>query len=240
MLLALHLLALGVGTIIFWGMIILHRRARELQRKVSPDTNTCLPGRALAQRPAVWLAIHSIDSKAVLPALEFSYPVSRSRQDALATQRELFINPPLDGWIIVTGSRLPRPGDDVDACFHFLVRLSRELGQVQLFMADAVKRHHAWVRAENGRITRAYAWANETIWNQGPRTLAEIELSMKCFDYGEGAEAEGWPKEERAGANVAKVPALAARWGFYPAALEHNGGIPADGITGKSSRLHQD
>ena len=237
MLLALHLLALGVGTVVFFGIIILHRRARELPRATNSDSETIVPGRASAQGPAVWLAVHSTDSKTILAALELSHPVPCPWRDGIAGQRELFIAPPVNGWIIVTGSQLPQPGHDVDACFHFLVHLSRMLGHVQFFMADAVKRHHAWVRAENGSITRAYAWVNETVWNQGPKTLAEIELNMKCFNYGEDTPTEDRTTKTITTANIEKVSGLAARWSLDPATLNDNAWIPADGVAGKSSRF---
>jgi len=238
MLLAVHLLALGVGSIIFFGMFILHRRAREQQCTGNSVTNFSILGRATAPGPVVWLAIHSTSSKPVLAALGISDSVPCPWREGIAGEHELFIGSPVNGWIIVTGPRLPQPGHDVDACFHSLVRLSRALGHVQFFMADAVRGHHAWVRVENGVVRRAYVWANETVWNQGPKTLAEIELNLKCFNYGEGARDRA--AQESAAANVGKIPALAARWSFDPAALNGNGCFPADGVTGKPSRSYQD
>jgi hypothetical protein len=237
MLLAVHLLALGIGGVVFLGIIILHRRARELPPAANSDSKIVVSGQASAQGPAAWLAVHSTDLKTILAALELSHPVPCKCRDGIAGQRELFIAPPVNGWIIVMGSGLPQPGRDVDACFHFLVHLSRILGHVQFFLADAAKHHHAWVRAENGRIKRAYAWVNETVWNQGPKTLAEIELNMKCFDYGEGTPMEDRTAKTIAAANVEKISGLAARWSLDPAALDDNGWIPADGVAGKSSRF---
>ncbi len=235
MLLALHLLALGVGTVIFFGMVVLHRRARELERKPVSDCKTFLPGGSSVPGPAAWLAVRSTNSKAVLAAFGLSYPLPCPWHQGIAGEHELFISPPVNGWIIVTGSRLPQPGHDVDACFHFLVRLSSSLGQVQFFMADALRRHHAWVRVENGIVTRAYAWVNETVWNQGTKTIAEIELNMKCFNYGVGTGVEGQIMEASAAANVEKVPALAARWSLDPASVHDDGRITADGFTGRPS-----
>ena len=73
---------------------------------------------------------------------------------------------------------MPDPAVDVDACFRFVVDLSRKLGQVQFFSASRILHHHAWVRVEGGRVVRAYAWAGETLWSQGLRTPAEKELGM--------------------------------------------------------------
>jgi hypothetical protein len=238
MLLAVHLLAMGVGTVVFFGIIILHRRAREQRHAANAAPKQLRPGRGLAQGPVVWLAVRSTHSKTILTALGSSHPAPCPWRDGISGQCELFISPPVNGWIIVTGSRLPQPGHDVDACFHFLVRLSHALGHVQFFLADAVRWHHAWVQVQNGVVTRAYAWVDETMWNQGPKTLAEIELNMKCFDYGEGAEDR--TMEESAAANVEKVPALAARWSLDPAMLKGDGWIPADGAVEKSSPSHQD
>ena len=67
---------------------------------------------------------------------------------------------------------------------------------------------------DEGCVTRAYAWAGETLWNQGVKTLPEIELGLKCFAYGESPATTN-----NAEANVKKVPLLAARWSLDPAAI---------------------
>jgi hypothetical protein len=93
--------------------------------------------------------------------------------------------------------------------------------------------HHAWVRVENGVVKRAHAWTGETVWNQGAKSLAEIELNMKCFGYGEDAGIE-------AAANVRKVSSLAARWSFDPAAVDETLQNSTNGIAGKASRFCRD
>jgi len=152
----------------------------------------------------------------------------------LAGEAKLFIAPPVKGWILVFGSGLPEPQDDVDACYRFVVELSRRLGHVQLFSASRILHHHAWVRAESGRIIRAYAWAGRTLWVQGQRTRAEKELAVTCLDYADAVEgAGGFGLPDRITANVDKVPLLAARWSLDPAAiderfLEHECGIAGE------------
>ncbi len=126
----------------------------------------------------------------------------------------------------------------MDECFRFLARISGQLGQVQLFHADRILHHHAWARAENGIVTRAYAWAGETIWNQGAKTPAETELSMKCFGYGEDPNADSWAAVEWTAANVGKVPLLATRWSLDPARINERARKHAEGIAGESSRVY--
>jgi hypothetical protein len=130
---------------------------------------------------------------------------------------ELFVAPPVNGWILVVGAALPDPSDDVDAFFRFVTRLSRKLGQVQFFSASRILHYHGWVKAERGRVVRAYAWAGKLLWNQGAVTPDEKELGFKCFDYAEEEESIWRDQTDVIGTNMEKVPLLAARWGLDPA-----------------------
>jgi hypothetical protein len=130
---------------------------------------------------------------------------------------------------------LPDPAVDVDACFRFVVDLSRKLGQVQFFSASRILHRHAWVRVEGGRVVRAYAWAGETLWSQGPRTPAEKELGLKCFDYGESPDGAPGGRLELVVANADKVPLLAARWSLDPAQVDEGFLAQEQGIAGEPS-----
>jgi hypothetical protein len=103
---------------------------------------------------------------------------------------------------------------------------------VQFFHAEKLLHHHAWARLEDGGVTRAYAWAGETIWNQGVQTGAEIELQLVCFPYGESAGA--WETAELAALNVQRIPRLAARWSVDPgettASFPNHGASEPDAI----------
>src|SRR5437667_2277984 len=123
-------------------------------------------------RPGCWLAIKSRSLRAVQAALGLHNPKPCSFREGFTNGERLFIAPPVHGWIIVVGSDLPDPSEDVDACFRFVLGLSRKLGQVQLFNASRIMNHHAWVRAERGIVVRAYAWAGKTLWKQGQRKPA--------------------------------------------------------------------
>ncbi len=160
------------------------------------------------------MAIRSANPKIVQAALGLNRSTLGSWSEGMVGGRDFFISPQVHGWVIVTGPGLPNPSDDVDACFHFLIALSRRLGHVQYFHANGILHHHAWARMDEGCVTRAYAWAGETLWNQGVKTLPEIELGLKCFAYGESPATTN-----NAEANVKKVPLLAARWSLDPAAI---------------------
>ena len=147
--------------------------------------------------------------------------------------QKLFISPPVTGWVLVVGSLVPDPGEDVDLCFRFLQKLSLELGEVQFFSVNRAVGHHAWARFERGRVIRGYAWAGETLWNQGPRTWAERKLGMKCCDYGQTQERPAGL--ERSSANTEKVPLLASIWSVDPASIDDGALTDALGIAGDLS-----
>jgi hypothetical protein len=218
MLLMAHFLALGVAVMVFGWMIFLQRRNHVVEIFHSSAGGIFPRQTAAAIRPATWLAVRSTEPQTI--------------RVLLPKKNGFFISPQIDGWVIVSGPGLPDPGDDVDACHLFLTALSRELGQVQFFHAERLSAHHAWARLEGGCVIRAYAWAGETIWNQGAKTLTEESLGLKCPGYGEDSPAGFWAAKENVLANVEIIPQLAARWSLDPETL-----IRADGITGESSRL---
>ena len=97
--------------------------------------------------------MRATDPRTVQAALGLNQPIPCSWTEGMTGERSFFIGPPVNGWIIVTGSGLPNPSCDVDECFRFLARISGQLGQVQLFHADRILHHHAWARAEKARLS---------------------------------------------------------------------------------------
>jgi hypothetical protein len=155
----------------------------------------------------------------VQAALNLYRPTFCSWEEGLAEAREdkLFISPPISGWVLVVGSGLPEPAEDPDRCYRFLAALSRKLGHVQFYSASRVVNHHCWAMLERGRVYRAYAWAGETLWNQGPTTAAEKELNLLCFAY--ATEQNAFAIRESLAANCEKIHQLAARWSLDPGAI---------------------
>jgi hypothetical protein len=188
--------------------------------------------------PSRWLAIRSGNPQLVQAALGLNNPKPCSWEEGLsaAHEQKLFISPPIRGWVLVMGSSLPEPNDDVDKCFRFIVELSRKLGQVQFFSLNRAVNHHAWVHAEQGVIQRAYAWSGKTLWNQGTLTRAEIELVMKCYGYGEGEERVDYGRPDPAVLNTERLPLLASRWSLDPTSLDARMFKENQGIAGRLSR----
>jgi hypothetical protein len=192
---------------------------------------------SLIRRPTTWLAVRSRNVHAVQVALGLNNVQPCTWLEGLSGEEKLFIAPPVKGWVLIVGSGLPDPADDVDVCFRFLTSLSQKLGHIQYFKANRVLGHHAWVRVENGEVMRGYAWAGTTLWNQGMETRAEREFGLKCFQYFESPD-QTFEDSEIAAANVEKVASLASRWSLDPASVDENLFEHAYGIAGEPPRLY--
>ena len=240
------LLLFGLAFIMGAGLVVMlvHAARGDRTRGQAPrqalitQASFAHPGAPYFPRPACWLALKTCNLLAVQAALGLHHPKPCSWAEGFADEEKLFIAPPLKGWILVIGSRLPDPADDVDACFRFVLALSHKLGEVQFFSASPILHHHAWVRAEHGRIIRAYAWAGRTIWNQGPRTPAEKQLHLKCFEYADPVQSTSFGQSEAIAVNVDKLPQLAARWSLDPAAIDEHFLYHEQGIAGEPSRRY--
>jgi len=235
-LLLLFSLAVSIGM----GIVVLVVRRATARQNEAGGVTGCGP--AVIQEtpcafrwPGSWLAIKSRSSRAVQSALGLHNPKPCSWIQGLAGEEKLFIAPPVKGWVLVIGSGLPDPGEDIDACFRFVLELSRKLGQVQFFSTNRVLHYHAWVKADRGHVVRAYAWAGKTLWLQGAETLAEKELSLRCFDYLDPVELPAFGQPDVASLNADKVPLLAARWSIDPGRIDARFLEMEPGIAGESS-----
>lgn len=209
-----------------------HRELGRLRPEQDPFAETHLTA-SFFQAPTRWLAIRGHHPREVEEILGVQHSRACSWGDAIAAPFEprLFISPPVNGWIVVMGCDLPDPADDIDECFKFLAALSQRLGEVHFFARNRAVSHHGWARLEHGQVVRAYAWAGETLWNQGAVTAAERDLQLRCLAYAQGLESFGLSGRELLAANTDKVVRLAAAWSIDPTAVESSM-LEAKGIAG--------
>jgi hypothetical protein len=241
LLMAIFVVTLGIGLICL--LLVLHflrsgsLTRRRVYRQYFPETGEKTSQHVGMGLPNRWLAIKSSNPLRVQQALHLHKPMPCSWADALAKPQDqkLFISPPVAGWVLVFGSGLPDPSDDVDKCFKLILDLSRKLGHVQFFSLNRSLNHHGWAKASHGEILRAYAWAGQTLWNQGPITPSEIELDFKCLDYAEPMHKIRLSDPNPFVSNTEKVPALAARWSIDPAAIAPRTLRESHGIAGELS-----
>jgi|tagenome__1003787_1003787.scaffolds.fasta_scaffold20618983_2 hypothetical protein len=235
-------MALGIGLICL--LLVLHflRSGRLAQRRLLKRDDWWSGERkfqsSIFTTPPRWLAVRCGNPLVVQAALGLNRPIPCSWEEGLtaAHEQKLFISPPISGWVLVMGSVLPEPAEDVDKCFRFISALSRKLGHVQFFSVNRVVHHHTWVQAEHGQIQRAYSWAGKTLWDQGQATLAEVQLGMKCYGYTETMDRNAFMQQDPAAMNAEKVSLLAARWSVDPNAIDGRRLKASQGIAGEISR----
>lgn len=239
--LGLLLLILAVGGLFVW-MATRHARERKAwaeaelgNRARSHWTASGVFRPEIFESPCRWIAVRTTEPRAVQKALKLANPTLCTWAEGMAEARDrrLFITPPLGEWVLIVGSGLPDPSDDVDQCFHLLTELSRKLGLVQFFSLNRAVGHHAWARLDCGEVLRAYAWAGHVAWNQGPPSPAEIGLGLKCYDYHEQPECVWSGAPDPFLHNVERIPSLAARWSVDPTSLDERHFIAGRGIAGE-------
>lgn len=203
------------------AFVLLHRRHVRQWRRQNRTVDqlarvTSARRRLLAfPLPQRWVAVRSANTALVREVLGdvaavqgWSEALSRCRE------RSVFVSAPVDGWTLVVGGGIPDPVADIDDAFRFLSDLSREVGDVQFYSADRVLNFHAWARLRDGRVLRGYAWAGETLWNEGRATLDERLLGLRSRDYGAEMPVLRYGETSPEQTNTERVPLLARRWGI--------------------------
>jgi hypothetical protein len=201
------------------------RRKRPRHHRLLPTEDMeeqSLPYLALINLPQRWLAVQGATPEALVNALGITHINECDWAEGLAAagRNRVFISPRISDWTLVIGDQLPDPADDVDAAFRFLTGVSGHLGHVQYFSASRALGHHAWVKLYQGKIVRAFAWAGQTLWNQGTLSTAELKLGAVCHDYLADEHLSWREQQEISAGNIDLMPALAARWSIDPAAID--------------------
>ncbi len=211
------------------------RRRRSLWRNRNP-----IPMYVFGQ-PRRWMAFRTRNMGVVRNALGVTNAEVCSWEQGLskATERNLFITPPIRGWILVFGHYLPNPSDDIDTFYKLMRNVSTEVGEVQFFCLDAVVHEHAWVRLIDGNVVRSYVWAESVLWNEGKPSSAELSLRMHSFDYGDQSDTESLADmNQKLEYNLEHLHALAARWSLDPLRVEPKDFASEFGLTGEMDQLH--
>jgi hypothetical protein len=158
-----------------------------------------------------WLAIaaddphRAIDALGVRGASAISWSDGLERAYGSHSSRDVFITPSIEGWVLVVGPAISELGADS------IVELSKKLDtQVCRFSTHRVVGHDAWIRADRGRLVRAYEYTNGRIVEE------RGEISAEEIEYG---LADGAPEQETT------VFALADDWSIDPSTLDERGQV---------------
>ena len=188
-----------------------------------------------------WFAIRTSDTEAVARALGLRHLAPASAEAAIAAgYREpgkVFVTPAIDGWTLAMSSDFLDLADGTPPVFAgMLPKLSAELGtEVQFFASHRVAEAHAWGRAAQGDLSRAYTYNGcngEVQIDLGGRTPEENALGHRFFHPSspEANDDAYWERDDLRHANEEDVMAVAGAWSINPQSLEAlREGFLADG-----------
>ena len=240
LLLLVAVIVLGVVCFILVMHFVSQRRrdqANEPRSELSSGTTVAWRSGGVLLVPARWMAVRAATVRDVRQALGLSNATPCTIEDGLAGnhQQALFLAPPVNGWVLITGPGIPDPAEDIDEVYHLLRLLSIKLGAAQFFSFNRALGHHGWAWARGGGVVRAFAWSGHTLWNEGEPTPPERTLRMRCPGYDEPEPQSAIAREIILG-NIDKVPLLAARWSVDPVSVHQQ--VPHGvGVTGEFTRV---
>jgi hypothetical protein len=158
-----------------------------------------------------WLAIKTDDPQAVVQELGLENVRTSGWQKGVnaAYSDEVFVTPPIKGWVLAAGRSLPQIDDKVqpDQLTLLVKSLGTKFPDVQYFRTYRVADYHGWLRATKGEIVRRWAFASgEMLSDEGKRTDEETKLGLIYND-------DKFPNEEH-------VMQLAGAWSVDPSSLD--------------------
>ncbi len=142
---------------------------------------------------------------------------SRCLRVALAYDGGVFLTPPVNGWILICGTRLPPQSEDAATEVETRLEiLSHEFSDAQVFATHRVVEYHVWGRARDGSLTRGFGHLGEagvTFWDTG-FDEGEDALGFDFVDWSddpseEELDAADWPSEDH-------VMQVASAWSVAP------------------------
>ncbi|GLW29433.1 hypothetical protein [Actinoplanes regularis] len=176
-----------------------------------------------------WLAVRGRTPQQVADALELHHQeaVDWATGTDRAYRYGIFVATPVPGWTLAHGRRhVPATFDATEAPFPgWLTGLSRRLGEVQFFANERVSDYHAWARAQDGELLRAYCFGDgEVPLFIGAPTADEIELGTGTRG-GEEPDKEQWSDDDwtawyETTPSEDEVMAIAGRWSIDPTTID--------------------
>jgi hypothetical protein len=174
---------------------------------------------------AIWMAVRSRSTQAVAQALQLVHTAPANWRSGLQAVHQplpctpglVFVTPPIQGWVLVTGA-LPYPGgtSDSDAASLLLQQLSEQFHAVQYFGAHSGIAWHGYARYEGGELQRAFACVDSvdhSIWNFGSKQdepLSAQQLTPGAINGSPSGDV-AWHQN--------RVFQMAERWSVNPQGL---------------------
>lgn len=162
-----------------------------------------------------WITVRSQVIEEVVDSIGLVHPTPANWQEGIESAyvgKKVFVAPPINGWIAIVGfgtGDFTHP-DPVSLSMRRIESASKRFQSSCSFATQRVIEYHHWMRAEDGRVTRCFAYLGErgeTISNAGPVTSAERTLR-----FGNQPPDQWVPNED-------DVMKIAGAWSYDPSKL---------------------
>lgn len=183
----------------------------------------------------VWAAVRTENTDSLLEILKLERVrlanwVEGMRQ---AYNGDVFILPPIEGWILISGWGLPNPSskDGIIESKLLLDKLSEEFREAQLFGNHRVSGSAFWMKSIKGRTIRLYCIADGTNYIEGKPTEIEKKWDLIDTNSEESKSEKYWDKMIYPDAE--HVLEVAKNWSINPMELEEKENIGEFGHIGR-------
>lgn len=185
-----------------------------------------------------WFAIPSDNPTAVAAAIELqsARPVNWRygvRHAYEYDEHQIFVSPPVSGWILVVGTPVVWEADD--HAITRMVELSHPFGETQLFGSVRTSDSYLWARARNGKLLRLFYEGDGNRRVEGEPT--EAEKAFQFFDPSspESEQPGYWERNDLRYVDETCVLEIAGKWSVDPSRLDQMNLAPALGLLGSPS-----
>ncbi|CAH1194893.1 hypothetical protein PAECIP111892_01911 [Paenibacillus auburnensis] len=200
-----------------------------------------------------WYAIRTADTASVAAFFNLNELQPANWQTGLAGayQGYYFVSPPVNGWTLAVNSFMPDlNASGEDNPLERVKRLSSRYGEAYYFATHRVVDYHAWAKAVDGELIRAYSYvgeSDEVLVDEGELTAEELDNGLIFAGYDnyeeddanvEAGTIDEFSEEEYEELSVPgedDVISMAELWTVSPF-LEDEEYEPGVGIAGRAAR----
>ena len=187
-----------------------------------------------------WFAVYTTDTKKLADWLgvKDATPCNWKNGIEYAYQNSVFISPPVDGWsLAISKLQLPVAQTEEDARLikTMVEDLSKEYSRAQYFGTYRVIGYDCWMKAENGRLERAYASVDgaNTIVEGEPTPVEQKFNLINTLSEEATNDPDYYDREDLKWPNESITMDIAAAWSVNTQDLEGRKDIaPGVGLVG--------
>lgn len=239
----MNLILISLGIILIIAIIWIVKN----NRSYIPENNQTIPSQAGDETTpdspisfgykCTWLAIRTENIQKISELLKlkrtsvcnWKYGINK------AYDNSIFICPPIDGWVLVVGNKLP--DGDGNEIQELLITLSKEFQEAQFFATHRVTEYHCWIKALNGKIIRLYSFLGESGENisvEGKPTEFEKKYNLINTFSKEAEDSSYFERKDLTTPDEEFIMQVADNWSINPMTLDNRIDVPKGlGIIGK-------